>query len=53
MGLIILNTNFKNMIRQIRRTIDYLEHLPITLLSIDNVEIQDDIISIHIQTSFN
>ena len=34
----------ENMIRQIRRTIDYLEHLPITLLSIDNVE-ADDIIA--------
>ena len=34
----------ENMIRQIRRTIDYLEYLPITLLSIDNVE-ADDIIA--------
>ena len=34
----------ENMIRQIRRTIDYLEYLPITMLSIDNVE-ADDIIA--------
>ena len=32
------------MIRQIRRTIDYLEYLPVTMLSIDNVE-ADDIIA--------
>ena len=34
----------ENMIRQIRRTIDYLEYLPVTMLSIDNVE-ADDIIA--------
>jgi DNA polymerase-1 len=34
----------ENMIRQIQRTIDYLEYLPVTLLSIDNVE-ADDIIA--------
>ena len=33
-----------NMIRQIQRTIEYLDFLPITMLSIDNVE-ADDIIA--------
>ena len=34
----------ENMIRQIQRTIEYLDFLPITMLSIDNVE-ADDIIA--------
>ena len=43
-GLDKIEHERENMIRQIIRTSDYLEHLPITLLSIDNVE-ADDIIA--------